>query len=226
MEQRDHCIRCGTCCRSGSPTLHEEDAALVIEGVIPVASLYTIRRGEVVRDNVHGGGLALVGTERIKVKERDEPPLHGACTFYSHPEKACTIYGQRPSQCAALECWNPKAFMEVYERPRAGRTHVIEDPDVLGFIEEHESVCGYAVVDRAVKAIGREGKTAVEGLIRILQEDHRFRAQAVQSLGVPEEALGFVLGRPLTRTLHMFGLRLEERPDGSLFLTRIGDVFA
>jgi Fe-S-cluster containining protein len=218
---RDHCIRCGTCCRSGSPTLHEEDASLVIDGVIPIASLYTIRRGEVVRDNVHGGGLALVGTERLKVRERDEPPHPTACTFYHHPERACTIHERRPAQCAALECWNPQAFMEVYEHPRAERSHVIDDSNLLGFIEEHESVCGYPVVDRAVKEIGREGKAAVEQLVQILQEDHRFRLKAVQSLGVPEEALEFVLGRPLTRTLHMFGLRLEERPDGSLFLTRV-----
>ena len=47
--QRDHCIRCGACCRSGSPTLHVEDVSLVIDGVIPIASLYTIRRGEVVQ---------------------------------------------------------------------------------------------------------------------------------------------------------------------------------
>jgi len=198
-----------------------EDASLVIDGVIPIASLYTIRRGEVVRNNVHGGGLALVGTERVKVRERDVSPHPTACTFYDQSGKACTIYERRPSQCAALECWNPRTFMEVYEHPRAERSHVIDDPNLLGFIEEHESVCGYPVVDRAVKEIGREGKAAVEGLIRILQEDHRFRVQAVQSLGVPEDALEFVLGRPLTRTLHMFGLRLEERPDGSLFLTRI-----
>ncbi len=218
---RDHCIRCGVCCRSGSPTLHVEDAALVIDGVIPIASLYTIRRGEVVRDNVHGGGLALVGTERVKVKERDVPPHPTACTFYDHPGKACTIYERRPSQCAALECWNPKAFMEVYERPRAERSHLIDDPNLLGFMEEHESVCGYLAVDRAVKEMAREGQAAVEKLIRLIQEDHRFRVQAVQGLGVPEEALGFVLGRPLTRTLHMFGLQLEERPDGSFLLTRI-----
>ncbi len=219
-QPRDHCIRCGACCRSGSPTLHAEDAALVLEGALPFTSLYTIRRGEVVRDNVHGG-LALVGTERIKLRERDIPPHPTACTFYDYAERACTIYEQRPSQCAALECWNPKAFMEVYERPRAERSHVIDDPNLLGFMEEHESQCGYAVVDRAVKTIGREGKAGVERLIGLIQEDHRFRVRAMEGLGIPEGALDFLLGRPLTKTLHMFGLRLEGRPDGSLFLTRV-----
>lgn len=217
---RDHCIRCGACCRSGSPTLHAEDASLVLEGVLPVTSLYTIRRGEVVRDNVHGG-LALVGTERIKVRERETPPHPTACRYYHHEERACTIYEHRPAQCAALECWNPQAFMEVYERPRAERSHVIDDPNLLGFIEEHETACGYAVLDRAVKQFAREGQGGLEGVIRVLQEDHGYRVRAVRSLGVPEAALDFLLGRPLTQTLHMFGLRLKEQPDGSLLLTRI-----
>ncbi|MFO7784385.1 MAG: YkgJ family cysteine cluster protein [Desulfatiglandales bacterium] len=216
----DHCARCGTCCRSGSPTLHSEDVPLVLDGVIPVTSLYTIRRGEVVRDNVHGG-LAVLGTERIKVRERNVPPYHTACVFYHHEDRACTIYEHRPAQCAALECWDPKAFMEVYDHPRAERVHVIEDSNILGFVEEHESLCGYPVVDRAVKSIGREGKAAVERLICIIQEDHRFRMRAVESLGIPEDALEFVLGRPLTKTLHMFGLDIKERPDGSLLLKKI-----
>lgn len=216
----DHCIRCGTCCRSSSPTLHLEDAALVLDGVIPSAFLYTIRRGEVVRDNVHGG-LALLGTERIKVRERGVPPYPTACVLYHHPDRACTIYENRPAQCAALECWNSKAFMEVYEHPRAERTHVIEDSNIMGFVEEHESLCGYPVVDRTVKSIGRDGKEAVGRLIDILQEDHRFRVRAVESLGIPEDAVEFVLGRPLTRTLHMFGINVDERPDGSLLLTRV-----
>lgn len=218
-QTRDQCIRCGTCCRGGSPTLQEEDAALVLNGVIPATSLYTIRRGEVVRDNVHGG-LALVATERIKVRERNTPPYHRACVFYRHGDKACTIYENRPSQCSALECWNPKAFMEAYKHPRAERVHVIEDSNVLAFVEEHESLCGYPVVDRAVKDIGREGKTAVDRLIGILMEDHRFRVRAVESLGIPQDALEMVLGRSLTKTLHMFGLEVRERPDGSLLLTR------
>ncbi len=192
----------------------------MLDGVLPAASLYTIRRGEVVRDNVHGR-LALLSSERIKVRERGVPPYQTACVFYHHAGKACTIYERRPAQCAALECWNPDSFMEVYEHPGAERAHVIEDPNLLEFVEEHESLCGYSLVDRAVRSIGREGKEAVQRLIGIIQEDHRFRVRAMQDLGIPEDALEFVLGRPLTRTLHMFGLEIKERPDGSLLLRKV-----
>ena len=219
-QPRTHCIRCGTCCRSGSPTLHVEDVDLVRNGIIGLADLYTIRRGEVVRDNVHGG-LALVGTERIKVRERQEPPYAGACVFYDHADRACTIYEHRPAQCAALECWDQTAFLEVYDHPRAGRKHVIEDARVLSFMAEHEERCGLSRVDRAVKRMAAQGQEALPELIGILQEDHRMRRQAVQEHGIPEGAVSFLLGRPLTRLLHQFGLQAKERPDGALVLTRI-----
>jgi Fe-S-cluster containining protein len=220
-QPRDHCIRCGTCCRSGSPTLHVEDVDIVRKGIIGLEDLYTIRRGEVVRANVHGGGLALVGTERVKVREREEPPCPGACVFYHHPERACTIYEHRPAQCAALECWDQAAFLEVYDHPRAERKHVIEDARVLNFLAEHEERCGLPRVDRAVKRMAAEGQKAVGDLIGVLQEDHQMRQEAVQELGVPENTVEFFLGRPLTRVLHQFGLRVKERADGSLLLKRL-----
>lgn len=220
-QPRDHCIRCGTCCRSGSPTLHVEDVDIVRNGIIGLEDLYTIRRGEVVRDNVHGG-LALVGTERIKVREREEPPYAGACIFYHHPERACTIYEHRPAQCAALECWDQTAFLEVYDRPRAERKHLIEDARVLSFMAEHEERCGLPRVDRAVKRVAAQEPGAVDGLIGVLQEDHRMRQRAVQEFGVPEAAVNLLLGRPLTQVLHQFGLQVKERPDGALVLKRLG----
>ena len=193
---------------------------IVRSGIIGLESLYTIRRGEVVRDNVHGG-LALVGTERIKVRERKEPPYPGACVFYDPADRACTVYADRPAQCAALECWNPAAFMEVYEHPRAERRHLIEDERVLSFLGQHEDRCGLLQVDRAVKRIGAEGQKALAELIGLLQEDHRMRQQAVQELGLPEGTLDFHFGRPLTQVLHQFGLQVKEKPDGSLLLMKI-----
>ncbi len=217
---RTHCIRCGTCCRSGSPTLHVEDVDLVRAGVIRLDQIYTIRRGEVVRDNVHGG-LALVGTERIKVRERETPPWPGACLFYDQAGHACTIYEDRPAQCSALECWDPAAFMEVYEHPRAERRHLAEDSRILAFVDEHEGRCGLPRVERTVKRMGREGEQGVADLIRILQEDHRMRCHAMEEMGISEGALDFYFGRPLTRILHQFGLQLKERPDGSFLLKRL-----
>lgn len=197
-----------------------EDVDSVRTGIIRLDQIYTIRRGEVVRDNVHGG-LALVGTERIKVRERAAPPWPGACLFYDHAGHACTMYEDRPAQCAALECWDPAAFMEVYDHPRAERRHLVEDAHLLALVDEHEARCGLARVDRAVKRMGRERQPGVAELIKILQGDHQMRGQAMEELGISEGALDFYFGRPLTRILHQFGLQLKERPDGSFLLKRV-----
>ena len=75
-ELRTHCIRCGECCLSSSPTLHEKDLALVVGGSIRLEHLYTIRRGELVRDNVQGR-LVPADQEMIKVREKK-----GSCVFF------------------------------------------------------------------------------------------------------------------------------------------------
>jgi len=46
---RPYCLRCGECCRLGSPSLHLEDAGLLARGLISTRQLYTLRRGEPVR---------------------------------------------------------------------------------------------------------------------------------------------------------------------------------
>jgi len=70
-EGRSFCIRCGECCLAAGPTLQRPDLILVREGAIAPENLFTIRRGEVVRDNVHGG-LARTGVEMVKVRERED----------------------------------------------------------------------------------------------------------------------------------------------------------
>lgn len=61
------CRRCGTCCEKGGPSLHLADKPLVVDGQIPARCLFTLRKGERVRDNVAG---TLVPLEREIVKIR------------------------------------------------------------------------------------------------------------------------------------------------------------
>jgi Fe-S-cluster containining protein len=218
--ERTHCIRCGTCCRSGSPTLHAEDAEKVLNGVVNPANLYTIRRGEVVRDNIKGG-LAVLSEERIKVRERERPPYPSACGLYDYADKACEIYENRPAQCAALECWDTSTFMRLYGQPRLERRDIIRDEKVFALIEEHEQRCAYVEIERVIKKIGAEGKKAISHLIDIIQYDHRVRHIAVHEFGQSAQGMDLLFGRGLIHTLVMFGLKAETRQDGSLLLKRV-----
>lgn len=218
--QQTRCLRCGTCCRSGSPTLQKEDAQKVLDGVLTPKHLYTLRAGEVVRDNV-SGGLSVLGEERVKVRERQRPPYLTACCLYDISDKACTIYRGRPAQCAALECWDTSLFMDVYEGPKLIRKNIIHDSRVLGLMEEHDQRCAYVEMERVIKKIGSRGKGAIEELISLIQYDHRIRQIAIHELDVPPESTDLYFGRALPHTLGMFGIKAETQPDGSLILKKL-----
>lgn len=213
---RDHCVRCGECCLRSSPTLHREDLHLVKRGLIGKRHLYTLRRGEAVRDNVKGG-VAVIRKEMIKVREKPG----GACILYDAEAGACTIYDQRPLQCAALKCWDTRDFMKVYEGPRLERSAVVEDETLMGFIEGHERRCAYRALERHVRRIPTEGEKAVEEVIRILRFDYHFRPAVAEKLGIEAQDMDFFFGRPLVDTISMFGIKVIRQPGGSFFLTRV-----
>ena len=213
---RDHCIRCGECCLKSSPTLHREDLFLVKMGLIEKRRLYTLRRGEAVRDNVQGG-IVTAPQEMIKVRERAE----GGCIFYTEDGNACAIYENRPVQCVALKCWDTKEFMEVYKGAKLDRRSAVDNEILIGLIEGHEKRCAYEVLEGQVKKIPAEGEKAVDGVLRILRFDFELRSMVVKRLGIPAEEVDFFFGRSLVDTIPMFGLKVLRRPGGSFFLTRV-----
>jgi Fe-S-cluster containining protein len=215
--QRDHCVRCGECCLKASPTLQREDIALVFENRITPADLYTIRVGELVRDNVNGE-LRTTDVEIVKVREQEGSD---GCAYFQESAKACGIYPHRPSQCVALKCWDPTDFMEVYAGEKAARKDLVRDPALLGLMERHDAECSYEALEGHVASIREEGEKAVERIIRILKFDHNLRPLVTQRLGVGPNELSFYFGRPLTDTLVMFGLKVTRQPDGTFFLTAL-----
>ncbi|MCU0594110.1 MAG: YkgJ family cysteine cluster protein [Desulfobacterota bacterium] len=215
QEPRNHCIRCGECCLKSSPTLHAKDLAQVVGGFIRLGSLYTLRKGELVRDNVHGGIVPAV-QEMIKVRDKE-----GGCTFYTAEEKACGIYENRPAQCASLKCWDPEEFMELYQTPKLQRQDVIENGVLLGLIEEQDKRCSYALLSDHVRRISEDGEKAVEKILELLKFDFHLRPFLARKLGLPMEEMDFFFGRPLTETVVMFGLKVERQPDGGFLLTKL-----
>ncbi len=190
---------------------------MVLEGRIAPADLYTIRVGELVRDNVNGG-LRTTDVEMVKVREREKGD---GCMHFHESAKACGIYPYRPSQCIALECWDPADFMEVYAGEKASRKDVVRDPVLLDLMARHEAECSYGALQRQVDLIPEDGEKAVERIIRILKFDHNLRPLVTQRLGIAPNEMAFYFGRPLTDTLVMFGLKVTRQPDGSFFLTSL-----
>ncbi len=213
--ERTHCIRCGECCLGSSPTLQIADVSLLHDGFIERGNLYTIRLGELVRDNIRGE-LIVTDKEIIKIKEKEKSR---GCIYYDEKAKACTIYEYRPIQCKALACWDESEFMRVYARPKVDRRDIIRDKIVLGLMNEHDKRCSYSELDKCASQIKKEGEEAVGKILEILRFDHHIRAFTSKKLGIDLSEMGFLFGRPLTQTITMFGLKVIKKSDGSFFLT-------
>jgi Fe-S-cluster containining protein len=195
-----------------------QDLPLVKNGWLPKKSLYTIRKGERVRDNIRN---TLSVTEQEMIKVREKGGSGGGCQFYDEDTQACRIYLRRPLQCAALKCWDTVDFMRVFEGPRLAREALIGDETLLGLLKAHEERCSYALLENTVREIERKGEEAIQSLMEILRFDFHLRPFVSGKLGVDEREMDFVFGRPLVDTLGMFGLRVLREPDGTFLLTTL-----
>ncbi len=215
QEQRTHCVRCGRCCLFAAPSLQKTDLPLFRNRLLDGKYLYTVRKGELVRDNVNGE-MHFIDHEIIKIRERKGGE---GCILYDPKEKACTIYAYRPGQCRALACWNDTEFRQVFSQPKAERRDILKDPSLLRLISEHENRCGYGTISHYVKQIETQGEPMVQRILKILQYDHDIRGLARDRLGLDSREMDLLFGRPLTDTIHMFGLAIAEDADGSFLLT-------
>jgi len=206
--QGTHCIRCGTCCMKGGPTLHKDDRPLFEKGILKENNCYTLRKGEVVR-HIDDTLMALE-QEMIKIKGQGED---WRCMFYDDHQKACAIYDQRPMECRALKCWDLRELNEAMAKPRLQRKHLIHPDDgILRVVGAHEQRCAYEVLETSVKGLGGpDGENAVERILDLLHYDHQTRVLLIDKLNLDPKALDFFFGRPLTTTIRMFGLGVTQK---------------
>ena len=207
---RTHCIRCGTCCMKGGPTLHEEDAILFEKGILGKCHVYTLRKGEVVR-NIDNA-LMVLEQEIIKIKGKDES---WTCMFFDDEKKACSIYKHRPIECRALKCWDLSGFKEVMARPCLRRMDLIRPDDgLITTIGAHEQRCAYETLELAVRGLqGPDSGKAVDKILDLLQYDYYLRSLLTEKLKLALNELDFFFGRPLTTTIRMFGLCVKQEGD-------------
>lgn len=213
------CQRCGTCCKAGGPALHLEDRDLVAGGKIPLKDLYTIRKGELARDNVQGT-LQPVTSELIKIKGVG---CSWTCCYYGPESKGCTIYEDRPLECRVLNCRDTAAIEAIYDRQRLTRKDLLDAvPHLWDLVEGHEEKCSYRVLaEMAARLKKGPNQAAADNLVEMVGYDAHLR-ELITEKGRPDPALlDFLFGRPLTDTLPGFGLQSYQK-GGKLVITPTG----
>ena len=209
---RPYCLRCGECCRLGSPSLHLEDAELLAMGVISTRQIYTLRRGEPARLNIEGK-LGTLPNELIKFKEDQEK---GYCRFYSEDQKSCEIYENRPSQCRFQQCWNPEALETRWREQKLTRRDILKNShDLMELLELHDERCNPQRLNHLfIHLHNTRDMTVLDQVLENLRQDLAIRSLATTKLNRNEEELDFLFGRPLAEIVRSYGLRVEKDQDG------------
>lgn len=209
------CRRCGTCCRKGGPAFHRADRHLVESGRIPASLLFAIRSGEPVRDNV-ADRIVVAETDIVKLRGTGDTPV---CVRYD-PDAGCAIYPDRPLECRILDCRNPGPIVRLYRRDRLTRLDIFGSvPGLRDLIREHQALCDYDRIRRVAADLdgsdprGTEREDALLRLSEMLQFDRMVRTEPVRAGRIPADWTDLLFGRPLTRTLSGFGLRVSAEND-------------
>lgn len=212
---RPHCVRCGTCCEKGSPTLLKQDRDLFMNGVLTPSDIFAIRPGE----QVYIPELdqnAPSEKEFLKIKEISDKK---ACMFLEEKDKSCKIYGSRPTQCRRQECWNPKQTLTATDELLTRQDLLETTGDLWAIIQKHEDRCSHQDFTREIARLSATKGQTVGELLNMLAFDHHVRDFVQSKLGINGAFLDFFFGRPLSQMLAHYGLKLEEKEDGSHFLT-------
>lgn len=203
-----HCIRCGTCCKKGGPALHWGDRLLFKKGVLHIAHVYTLRKGELVR-NLDEKLMAL-DTEIIKIKGQ-----HSAwtCMFFDTQTNACKIYDNRPTECRALKCWDVREFKKTMAQPYLKRADLMDKRDaILQMIDAHEKRCSYQILESVARQLGGpNAQKATDTILDLVERDEFMRPLVSKKLNLSPEVMDFLFGRSLATTIQMFGVRVKKQ---------------
>lgn len=209
VQGRTSCERCGQCCLRDTPVILKDDIELLRDGVIREGELYTVREDQKIRSSIDGE-FYYSSLEMIKIK-----PIFGSssCLFFSSQE-GCTIYEKRPTACRLYECWSDNSAITGIERRRLTRQDIFGEIDVLiDAIRRHEEKCSLGKLFDTVKGL-REGKQEdFERIVEMILYDNSIRQWAKDRLGVEEEVLPLIFGKPLIELLPLYGVVIEREEE-------------
>lgn len=206
------CVRCGECCRKGSPTLLEEDLELLQEGRIPWEQLFTLREGEPAYSPFEEKPL-LLPSECIKIREKAGAK---GCIFFDDQRGQCGIYSHRPVQCRAQACWDPKPARQLSKLPYLTRSTIFADVELLrDILAEHDQRCAFRNLNQAFAELSSGTDTGVEKVLELMAFEDHFRHFFAERLNIPEDTLELVFGRSFAELAPLFGFQVLTEPDGS-----------
>lgn len=195
--------------------MHREDRGLFDQGALSLAQVYTLRRGEMVRDL--DDRLVPLDREIIKIKGQA-----GGCTclFFQDAQKKCRIYPDRPVECAALKCWDPLGLRQAMKHPYLKRQDLLgREGPLAQIVRAHDGRCSYQAVEAAVKTLdGADARKAANHILELVSYDDFVRSFVRDRLNIDTGATDFLFGRALRITIRrMYGLEVQQKGD-TLFL--------
>jgi len=181
---------------------------LIEKGMIPSRYLYTIRKGELAHDNIKGC-LMPVDSDIIKIKGKEQS---WTCIFFDEPAKGCTIYDNRPLECKALKCWDTRELEQIYAKKRLTRKdRIAEVKGLWNLIKDHQARCDFTKIQRLIDDLtGAKKNHAQRKLREIIRYDAEIRKLVVARGGLDAEMLDFLFGRPLTKILSSYGVKVHQ----------------
>lgn len=191
------CVGCGTCCRKGGPAFHLQDQHLIREGMIPLDALYTIRKGELARDEARGR-LAPVESDIVKIQGKNGT---WTCRFFDEASSRCTIYPYRPLECRVLTCWDTREILRVYDRQRLTRKNLVGGvPGLWPLVEAHQLRCDWHRINAWIVPGRGIDSANQQALKEMIGYDEAMR-QLVAEKGMDSGLMPFLFGRPLVAVL-------------------------
>ena len=193
------CKRCGTCCRKGGPSFHFEDKSLIEDGHIPAKHLYTIRKGEPVRDNI-SGRIIYAPSDIIKIRGQGNS---WTCFYYNEDKMKCRIYEYRPIECRVLKCWDTREIEGIYGKSMLSRKDLFGKVEGLWeLVIEYDERCSYEEITGLIRETGsRKTGRLPEKAAELVEYDNTIRELVVKKGDLDSGLLDFLFGRPLSVTL-------------------------
>lgn len=191
--------------------MHLADQSLVESGILALRNLVTIRQGEPSYDNI-AGKVVPAETDIIKIQAVGSGDA--ACMFLRQDAATCEIYENRPLECRVLECWDSRGITDSYRKDRLTRRHLLEKKTELwDLVQDHQDRCDYVQfgcwADDLKK--GRETEKSAGAMMSMMRYDFSLRRVMVESAGLDDRLLMFLLGRPVQDILGWFQLKIVRK---------------
>lgn len=195
--------------------MHIRDKELYLSGALSKGHLMTLRKGELVFDNIQNR-LEQLQEEMIRIR-----PGEGgsSCLFLEGSTNSCRIYTERPAECRAMKCWDTREIIDIYAESRLQRKDLVSTDSALWeIILEHENSCPVRDLHDLVREFkSGEREEILSRLSGIIDTDQRIRHFLQERTGADPASMEFVLGRSLDKLLPGLGLEVEFTANGYRF---------